>query len=299
MKLNKRKLIKTIIALFVLFALLFGSALSTSVGTLAQDGKPPRDEPSGEDGGGGDGGGGDGGSTGATGADIYGTITDLTTGQPGSGLYVRVNDIQVRADARGTWSLTGMSPGTYNISLELPQSEWTPAQGARTVTVSGNERVEVDLGFYEGPAPVSEPAAAMEPPAAPTVEAPAEPGPEAPAELPDAGGIMPDEEFLPLMDAEPVPAVSDAQTILPESDAQNLLPAPPKTVFPAVLCDTIYVVRGGDVLSQLAEFFLGSASAYPRILEATAASRVEDSTFANIINPSLIRPGYQLCIPPE
>ena len=58
-----------------------------------------------------------------------------------------------------------------------------------------------------------------------------------------------------------------------------------------------YTVKLGDNLWTLAEKYLGNGAAYPAIAGATNDKRAEDTTFANIVNPSLIHPGWKLLIP--
>ncbi len=58
-----------------------------------------------------------------------------------------------------------------------------------------------------------------------------------------------------------------------------------------------YTVKLGDNLWTLAEKYLGNGPAYWAIVEATNAKHDEDSSFANIENPSLIHPGWKFIIP--
>ncbi len=58
-----------------------------------------------------------------------------------------------------------------------------------------------------------------------------------------------------------------------------------------------YVVQAGDWLMKIAEEFYGDADAYGAIVEATNVKAAEDSSFAVIDNPSLIRAGWKLWIP--
>ena len=58
-----------------------------------------------------------------------------------------------------------------------------------------------------------------------------------------------------------------------------------------------YTVKLGDNLWTLAEKYLGTGPAYWAIVEATNAKYEEDTSFANIENPSLIHPGWKLLIP--
>jgi hypothetical protein len=59
-----------------------------------------------------------------------------------------------------------------------------------------------------------------------------------------------------------------------------------------------YTVQEDDCLWKIAEKYLGSGSAYPIIVDATNRKAAEDDTFATIVNPRLIYPGWKLWIPP-
>ena len=58
-----------------------------------------------------------------------------------------------------------------------------------------------------------------------------------------------------------------------------------------------YTVKPGDNLWTLAEKYLGNGRDYVAIVLATNAKHAEDSSFALIQNPGLIRPGWKLLIP--
>ena len=58
-----------------------------------------------------------------------------------------------------------------------------------------------------------------------------------------------------------------------------------------------YTVKLGDNLWTLAEKYLGNGPAYWAIVDATNAKHAEDSSFAQIDNPSLIHPGWKVVIP--
>jgi len=64
-----------------------------------------------------------------------------------------------------------------------------------------------------------------------------------------------------------------------------------------VTAGEVYIVQPGDWLMKIAEKFYGDANAYRIIVEATNAKAAEDSSFAVIDNPSLIRAGWKLWIP--
>lgn len=280
MKRKNYKLLRVVLtALTVMGILLAASAVVVSTTAYAQS----RDRNGGDDGGGGDGNGG------PTGSDIVGTITNAVTGEPGNGFFVRVNDILVRADAMGNWSLTGLPPGEYVVALDLT-SEFSPAQDPQVVSVTGNSRVALDLEYYVGPAPQPTPVPTLPPtptplPAAvptatpaPGVGIPDAPPAGSPGELPDAGGLRPDD--VGAAQAEP-----SAETTISTTSA--------------TLCNAVYVVQNGDSLSTIAAFFLGDPTAYPRIVEATLASRVENPGFADVQDPNTLAPGEVLCIPPQ
>lgn len=112
--------------------------------------------------------------TGTINGDITGTVIDLSTGLPGAGLTVQINDIPIRTDASGRFSLTDIADGDYWVSLNIP-AEFTPAQPGQTVTIANRNKVDLTLGYYSITPPVE---------AAPTLE-------ESPQELPGTGGELP------------------------------------------------------------------------------------------------------------
>jgi LysM repeat protein len=64
----------------------------------------------------------------------------------------------------------------------------------------------------------------------------------------------------------------------------------------ASACSQTYVVQRGDLLSRIAEKYLGSLLAYNLIFQATNAAVGTDG-FTRIRDPNLIEPGQILCIP--
>lgn len=106
--------------------------------------------------------------------DITGAVIDLSTGLPGAGLIVQINDIPIRTDASGRFSLTDIADGNYWVSLNLP-AEFTPAQPGQIVTIANRNKVDLTLGYYSIAPPVE---------AASTLE-------ESPQELPGTGGELP------------------------------------------------------------------------------------------------------------
>ncbi len=294
-------------SLIICTLLLFTAIVPALTQAQGRDETPPgRDEGAGDSGAGAGAGAGnkDGGSNGDGGGvfgEIRGVVTDLTTGQPAGGVEVSVNGMVIRTDAVGKYQITGLGPDTYSVVLNLLQAG-TPAQGPQVVNLPAGGLAIVDLQFFTGgasPAPVPAPVVPVPVASAPepVVSVPAAPGAESPPELPDAGAIFPDAD-LPVA-GPPLALAADAHLILPLSDAQNILTSAMSRAIPAVLCNSVYVVQGGDALAKIADFFLGDSRAYPRIMEATNISRVEDSSFTEIAQPNLIRPGHQLCIPSQ
>lgn len=66
----------------------------------------------------------------------------------------------------------------------------------------------------------------------------------------------------------------------------------------APACAQTYIVQKGDWLSTIALRYLGTASGYTTILDATNAAAKSDSSFATIANANRIEVGMKLCIPP-
>jgi hypothetical protein len=127
---------------------------------LAQGGLPPRPGGLSSDSNGGPSGGG-GNDNDVILGDIWGQVTDKSTGLPGAGLTVMINDIPIKTDASGRFSLTGIADGTYMVDLNLP-AEFQPAQPSQTVIVANREKVNVTLGYYSLPVTPAEPAAEPE-----------------------------------------------------------------------------------------------------------------------------------------
>lgn len=101
-------------------------------------------------------GGGDGGNDGDTDggsgptSKIIGAVTDLSTGQAGTGIKVKINEVVITTDSFGDYSLSGLAAGNYVVDLVLT-GEFVAAQEPVTVTVNGTNRVVVDLEYYSSP----------------------------------------------------------------------------------------------------------------------------------------------------
>jgi hypothetical protein len=86
----------------------------------------------------------------STGSKILGEVKDLSSGKPAAGVTVRLNDIEVKTDSRGRYSLSGLSAGKFVVSLVL-NGEAVPAQDPVEVTVDGKTNVTVNLAYYSVP----------------------------------------------------------------------------------------------------------------------------------------------------
>jgi ABC-type sugar transport system substrate-binding protein len=78
-------------------------------------------------------------------------------------------------------------------------------------------------------------------------------------------------------------------TLLPMAGLANAAPPAQEEVT--------YTVQKDDNLWMLAEKYLGSGPAYRAIVMATNAKHEEDETFAQIVNPNIIQPGWKVLIP--
>jgi heat shock protein HslJ len=65
----------------------------------------------------------------------------------------------------------------------------------------------------------------------------------------------------------------------------------------AVECELDYVVESGDWLAKIADQHYGDYSLYPAIVLATNARSASDSSYATIVDPWWIQPGWKLCLP--
>lgn len=111
--------------------------------------------------------------------DIYGQVIDKSTGLPGAGLTVVINDIPIRTDSSGKFSLTGIADGTYFVDLNLP-ADFVPAQTTQQVDIINRSRADIVLEYYS--------TYAVEDQVEATVEAAFEN--KAPEALPESGGDL-------------------------------------------------------------------------------------------------------------
>ncbi len=81
---------------------------------------------------------------------IIGVVTDLSTGNLGAGIIVRLNDVEIRTDTFGKYSLASLKAGEFTVSLVL-EGEAVSAQEPVVVTVDGSSDVSVDLAYYSDP----------------------------------------------------------------------------------------------------------------------------------------------------
>lgn len=116
---------------------------------------------------------------------ITGTIIDLVSGAPTSGIGVLVGNVLVYSDANGNYERVSLPAGTYTVTLMLPSAQSVAAQGVLAVQLPAGGNVIQHLAFYSAPTPV--PAAPPAPPvpvATPAFVA----GGVAPQTLPDTSG---------------------------------------------------------------------------------------------------------------
>lgn len=95
-------------------------------------------------------------------AAIYGQVIDLSTGQPGRGLEVKINGSVVRTDSEGRYSLTGLGPGNYTAILQLPSGATAAPQSSAVVYLAEKQTATLDLNYYSqlppSPTPTDTPA---------------------------------------------------------------------------------------------------------------------------------------------
>src|SRR5262245_45667863 len=77
---------------------------------------------------------------------ITGTIIDLTTGAPASGIKVNISGVVVSSDGNGNYDLW-VGAGPHTVALVLDPSQGEPAQGQQMVDVAADATVIVHLSF--------------------------------------------------------------------------------------------------------------------------------------------------------
>jgi len=112
---------------------------------------------------------------------ITGTVIDLTTSAPASGIAVRVGEQSVISDANGNYDRNNLEPGSYTVSLELAIGQGEPAQGPILLELEEGATVVQHLAFR------SRSLATVVPESLPPSSG--MPAPPAPAALPNTGGI--------------------------------------------------------------------------------------------------------------
>jgi hypothetical protein len=188
------------LAFFVVLALVWpvGGAPSFSGAAAAPSPRPPLGGDGGGGGGGGGGSGQDGNGGGGNGAgfeavqesSIRGTLIDLSTDQPGAGIEIAVNGSIVRTDTDGSYSITGLSAGSYTVTPVL-LGRGTPGDPV-FVTVDGQNSVTVDLGYYSQAPPL--PTDTPQPVSGAVVAAAVQATP--PPALPDSGAPVAPRPFI-------------------------------------------------------------------------------------------------------
>src|SRR6266545_6408529 len=78
---------------------------------------------------------------------ITGTVIDLASGAPASGIRVAVSDVTIITDANGNYDRSGLPPGTYVVTLVLTEDQGTPAQGPVTIKLTPGATVVQHLAF--------------------------------------------------------------------------------------------------------------------------------------------------------
>jgi hypothetical protein len=98
---------------------------------------------------------------------ITGTVIDLATGAPASGVQVRVGELVVTTDRNGNYDAAGLAAGAYAVALVLPDS-LAAAQEPITMQLADGQTIIQHLAFRPV-APAAAPAPAPAPqPALPT-----------------------------------------------------------------------------------------------------------------------------------
>jgi hypothetical protein len=121
---------------------------------------------------------------------ITGTVIDLTTGAPASGVDVNIEGVIVTTDSNGNYERNNLPVGVYTVNLEL-DGRGTPAQRALQIEVGAGDRVVVHLFFYSQLTPTPLPPTATAMPVMPptnTAVPPPPSGGQIPPELPETSG---------------------------------------------------------------------------------------------------------------
>ncbi|MGQ9786532.1 MAG: carboxypeptidase-like regulatory domain-containing protein [Anaerolineae bacterium] len=114
---------------------------------------------------------------------IRGTVTDLCRGEPARGVKVSINGAVVTTDSFGTYSITGLPPGEYYVTV-LVDPAWQPS--SETVYLNCDQVALVDLTFNSCLPPV--PTATEVAPLIPVTGA--APGDQLPAGLVAIAGLV-------------------------------------------------------------------------------------------------------------
>lgn len=111
---------------------------------------------------------------------LTGTIIDLTSGAPATGVKIHVGSTIVTSDANGNYD-AWLPGGTYTVSLALTEEQGTPAQDQATVKIIVDQTAILHLSFYGVAAPTAAAASANTvPEPAISTPLPATPAPEIP-----------------------------------------------------------------------------------------------------------------------
>ncbi|NNJ10269.1 hypothetical protein EKD04_008010 [Chloroflexales bacterium ZM16-3] len=97
---------------------------------------------------------------------LTGTIIDLRTGSPASGVAVVVDGQTVYSDANGNYDIW-LSSGYYQLELQPTSSQGTAIQPAQEVAIGSGDTVVIHL-FFTSPAPTEEAQLIVPPVAEPT-----------------------------------------------------------------------------------------------------------------------------------
>ena len=80
---------------------------------------------------------------------IRGKVTDLCYGEPATGMRVSINGTIVTTDSKGEFSLTGLPPGEYAVSLPDVPAEWGPSH--EVAFTECDESVWVEMTYNSCP----------------------------------------------------------------------------------------------------------------------------------------------------